>query len=119
MASGLVASACSVRRWLIRCPSRLLHPHPRTPGPAAHPLAVVKLHLGHLLAGDCANHAAALVEDIVVAPQVAGVVVGDHGRVATVRLEPALGDQPVEQLGVVDHLDAGQPELRVLVADAC
>ncbi len=98
-------------------PLRLLHPHPRSPGAAAHALPVVEVHLDHLLAGDSTDHATPLVEDVVVSAQVAGVVVGDHRRVPAVRLELPLRDQPVEELGVVDHLDPGQPELGILVAE--
>ena len=98
-------------------PLPLLHPHPRASRAAAHPLAVVLLHLRHRLAGDRLHDPPALVIDLVVAAQVAGVVVGDHRVVVLLGDEASIGHQAVQQLSVVNDLDPGQPELRVFVAD--
>ena len=55
-----------------------------------------------------------LVEDPVVATQIARVVIGDRSLVPAPRGELAGGDQVVEQLAVVDDLE-GASEGRVLV----
>ena len=56
--------------------------------------------------------------DLVVAAQVAGVVVGDQALDRRDRDQLALVDQVLEQLGVVDDLVVAA-ELRVLVARWC
>ena len=77
----------------------LLHPHPRPAGAAAHALRAVARHLDDLDALDRADHLARREVHVVVAAEVARVVVGDplvERRLADV--EPAVGDQPLEQL---------------------
>ena len=58
----------------------LLHPHATAAGAAAHAEAAVALHLLQLHAGNHAEDVARRVEDVVVAAEVAGVVVGDGAR---------------------------------------
>ena len=57
---------------------RLLHPHPRPAGAAAHALGAVALHLDDLDALDRADDLARREVHVVVAAEVAGVVVGDR-----------------------------------------
>ena len=78
---------------------RLLHPHAGPAGAAAHPLRAVARHLDDLDALDRADHLARREVHVVVAAEVARVVVGDpllERRLADV--EPPVGDQLLEQL---------------------
>ena len=94
---------------------RLLHPHAGPAGAAAHALGAVARHLDDLDALDRADDLARREVHVVVAAEVARVVVRDallERRLADV--EPPVGDQLLEQLGVVDDLVVAA-ELRVLV----
>ena len=94
---------------------RLLHPHARAAGAAAHALGAVARHLDDLDALDRPDDLARGEVHVVVAAEVAGVVVGDpllERRPADV--EAAVGDQLLEQLAVVHDLVVAA-ELRVLV----
>ena len=94
---------------------RLLHPHARPAGAAAHALGAVARHLDDLDPLDRADDLARREVHVVVAAEVARVVVRDpllERRLADV--EPPVVDQLLEQLGVVDDLVVAA-ELRVLV----
>ena len=85
------------------------------PAPQHMPLRAVARHLDDLDALDRADHLARREVHVVVAAEVARVVVGDallERRLADVEL--AAGDQRLEQLDVVDDLVVAA-ELRVLV----
>ena len=110
-----VDSASFARSSLTLTPDRLLHPHAGPAGAAAHALGAVARHLDDLDALDRADHLAGREVDVVVAAEVARVVVGDallERGLADV--EAAAGDQRLEQLAVVDDLVV-PAELRVLV----
>ena len=104
-----------VRSVLTFLPMRLLHPHARAAGAAAHALGAVARHLDDVDAGERADDLARREVHVVVAAEVAGVVVGDAlvERRAGER-QAAVGDELVEQLGVVHDLVVAA-ELRVLV----
>ncbi len=94
---------------------RLLHPHARPAGAAAHALGAVAGHLDDLDALDRADDLARCDVHVVVAAEVARVVVRDallERRLADV--EAAVVDQLLEQLAVVHDLVVAA-ELRVLV----
>ena len=112
--SAPVSAASRTRSSLI-APAALLHPHVRAAGAAAErPLAAAR-HLDRL--ADGGDQLARRGEHVVVAGQVAGVVVGDRAR-RPPRREPAVAHELGEQLGVVDDLVAAA-EVRVLVRRAC
>ena len=83
------------------------------PGAAAEGLLAAARHL-HRLA-DRGDQVARGRQHIVVTRQVAGVVVGDGEALIVLRGQPPLGDQPRQNLGMVDHLVMAA-EVRVLVA---
>ena len=80
----------------------LLHPHARAAGAAAHALGAVARHLDEVDAGERADDAPRREVHVVVAAEVAGVVVRDAllERRARER-EPAVAHELVEQLAVV------------------
>src|SRR5262249_31269571 len=94
---------------------RLLHPHAGAARPAAERRLAVARHLGQPQAGYAAEDLPRRAEDPVVPPEVARVVIGDRGVHLVYRRQPALADEPGQQLRVVyDLVDAAQ--LWVLVA---
>ena len=110
--SAPVSAASRTRSSLIGR-AALLHPHVRAAGAAAErPLAVAR-HLDRL--ADRGDELARLVAHVVVAREVAGVVVGDLA-LSRLRLEPAVAHELREKLRVVHHLVA-TAEVRVLVAE--
>ena len=94
----------------------LFHPHPRSTCAATHPAFPVTGHLHGPHARHAREHVARRVVHLVVAPEVAGVVVREEGLDLLRRAEPPLGHQPPEQLRVVDDLVV-PAVLRVLVAE--
>ena len=88
----------------------LLHPHVRAAGAAAERLLLPPLHLDRR--ADGRGQLARLRAHVVVAGEVAGVVVRDR-LLTRRRREPAVADQLGEQLGVVHDLVAA-PEVGVL-----
>src|ERR671910_1268228 len=95
----------------------LLHPHASAAGAAAHALGAVAAGLDDLDAAEAADHLAGRQVHVVVAAEVAGVVVDDPlVEPGVAHVEPALGNEPLEQLAVVDDLVVAA-ELRVLVAE--
>ncbi len=86
------------------------------PPPQQSPRSRLRGQLDQAKARDGLGHLARRVEDAVVAAEIAGVVKGHGGLERLGRPDPAAGDQLLDDLGVVDHLE-GAPELRVLVAD--
>src|SRR5260370_14453719 len=97
-------------------PDLLLHPHSAAAGPTAEATLVVALDLDQLGAGDGLDDGTGRVVDVVPAPEVAGVVVGELALDRLARAEPALFDQAVEQMCVIDDL-VGAAELGELVLD--
>lgn len=96
----------------------LLHEHAGAAGATAEGLVAGLVHLAQLDAGR-AQQLTRRVEDLVVAAQEAGVVVGD--RLALIRGtrnrgQPLVAHQPVEQLRVVEDVVVAV-KVRVLVAD--
>src|SRR5690606_20725588 len=84
-------------------------------GAAAHALGAVGGGLDQVDAGQVADHVPRRHVDVVVAAQVAGVVVHDALLEASLgEIELALVDEPLQELRVVDHLVVAT-ELRVLV----
>ena len=82
----------------------LLHPHAGPAGAAAEAALPAAVHLHRPDPGDGVQDGPGGVVDVVVAAQVAGVVVGDGGLDRALGAEAALVDQPPQQLGVVDDL---------------
>src|SRR5437764_877108 len=76
----------------------LLHPHPRSAGATAEAALAVPVHLDTLQTGYGVEHGAGRVVDLVVPPEVTGVVIGQLGDERVLRRELALGDEPAEQL---------------------
>ena len=104
---------CLADPVLVDRPGALLHPHVRAARAAAEGLLAAARHL-HRLA-DGADELAGRCQHVVVARQVTGVVVGDRQLLVARGGQPALGHQPRQQLGVVDHLVVAA-EVAVLVA---
>src|SRR5918996_3586255 len=98
---------------LVDLAGALLHPHVGAAGAAAEGALAAALHLDRL--PDRGHQIAWALEHVVVAGEVAGVVVGDRVAVRA-RLEAAVAHQLGEQLGVVDHLVVAA-EVRVLVTE--
>ena len=96
----------------------LLHPHARAAGAAAHAVGAVARHLDEVDAGERTDDAPGREVHVVVAAEIARVVVRDalFERRARER-QAAVAHELVEQLRVVDHLVVAA-ELRVLVLDA-
>src|SRR5690606_1897139 len=94
----------------------LFHPEAGPTGSTAQSPSPVAAHLHHLDIAGGGSHFAGSEVDVVVATQVAGVVVGDLStRPATAAgVEPPLAQELGEELGVVDHLVLAS-ELGVLV----
>src|SRR5262249_11395319 len=83
----------------------LLHPDAPTTAAAAERAVAVATHLGDLASVDDVQDAPWLVVDAVPAPDEAGVVVGQLALVEARReLQLPRGDQPVDELGMVDDL---------------
>ena len=125
MRSAPVATASSVRLVLIRVPSFSSIHMRAPPAPQQNDFSPRAGHLAQLDPRQRAEQLARRRIHAVVPAEVARVVVRDgrcgrggplRRRVARSghRHEPLLPDQPVEQLGVVDHL-VGATDLRVLV----
>src|SRR5690606_26194266 len=96
---------------------RLLHPHARAAGAAAHALGAVGRGLDDLDAAERADDVARREVHVVVATQVAGVVVDDALLEAGTRqVEATVRDELLEELAVVHDLVVAA-ELRVLVAE--
>ena len=94
---------------------RLLHPHAGAAGAAAHAPGAVARHLDDVDAGERADHLARREVHVVVAAEVAGVVVRDAlGERRARHRQAPVGDQLHQELRVVDHLVVAV-ELRVLV----
>ena len=112
-----VAIASWLRSVLTFLPGALLHPHARAARAAAHALGAVARHLDEVDAGERADDAPRREVHVVVAAEVAGVVVGDAllERRAGER-EAAVAHELVEELAVVHHLVVAA-ELRVVVLD--
>src|SRR6202049_839413 len=96
----------------------LFHPHPAAAGTAAHSLALAARHLHHLQARDALEDFPRWREDVVPAPQVTGVVIGDRLVLCLGGIEddPAFLEQTVDQLGVMDDLVLA-PEIAVFVGE--
>ena len=98
----------------------LLHPHARATGAAAEGPLGVALHLDELGAGQHLEQLARRRVDLVVAAEVAGVVVGDRAlrgaRAVLDRRQLALAHEAVEQLRVVHDLEL-DAEVLVLVLE--
>jgi hypothetical protein len=108
--------ACSTRIWFIRRPScSSIHTRP-PPAAAAEALAPVQGHLHQLAPADGAEHPSRRIVHVVVAAEVARVVVRDPFLPLAAEAEPPRTDQLVQQLGVVDDAEVAV-EVRVLVAD--
>jgi hypothetical protein len=117
-ASAPVASSSSVRSTLIRFPSFSLHPHAPAAGAAAQATATITWRLGNGHDGKRSlERLARRVVDVVVATEVAAVVVGHHELLAVVRAErhQLLLQQSLDVGRVVDDLVVAT-ELRELVA---
>ena len=110
-----VATASSERSALTFLPM-LSSIHMRAPPAPQHmPLRAVARHLDDVDAGERADHLARREVHVVVAAEVARVVIRDALLERRAREhEPAVGDELLEQLRVVDHLVVAA-ELRVLV----
>ena len=89
-------------------------PHAAAAGAAAHRLLAGERELERRVAAEARQDRARRVELAVVAAEVAGVVV-DHAFERRVDLDPAVGEQLGDELGVVNDL-AVQAELGILVA---
>src|SRR5712691_1983283 len=114
--SGFTAMACSTRIWFIRRPScSSIHTRP-PPAAAAEALAPMQVHLHQLAPADGAEHPPRRIVHVVVAAEVARVVVRDPFLPLAADSEPPRTDQLVQQLGVVDDAEVAV-EVRVLVAD--
>src|SRR3712207_6774618 len=95
----------------------LLHEGAPAAAAATERLVARAAHLAQLDISQTLQHLARLIVDVVVAPQVAGVVEGDRALVDAVRqLELARPEQAGDELTVVDHLEVAT-ELRVLVLE--
>ena len=92
----------------------LFHPHPRAAGATAEAAVLATVHFLGLDAWDTGKHLAWRGVDLVVAAEVAGVVVGDLAVDRCHRCESARLDQVAEQLGVVHDLVVAA-QLRVLI----
>ena len=95
----------------------LVHEHAGTARPTAEGLVPVAVHLPQIMARGT-EQLTRRVEDLVVAAEETGVVVGDGSTVlgaAGYRGEEFFADQLVQDLGVVDHVVVAV-EVRVLVA---
>ena len=91
-------------------PRALLAEGVASPRAAAHGPLAVALHLRQLDAGDRAQRLPRRVVDIVVAPEIARIVVGEALVQAVARRQASIGDELFEELHVVDHLEV-QPEI--------
>src|SRR5512136_1942294 len=93
------------------------HPHMPAPTATAETGLAGAGHL-HTRSPGRLQYRPRLGVDVVVAAQVAGVVVGDLAlRLGRFQLELAISNQASDELRVVDHLEAA-PELRVLVPES-
>jgi hypothetical protein len=97
-------------------PDRLLHPHARPAGTTAHPLGAVAGRFDDRHAAEATDDLARREVDVVVATQVARVVVDDpFFQAGFGQVEAAVLDEGLEELGVVHDLVVA-PELGILVA---
>ena len=93
----------------------LLHPHAGTTGPTAHALGAVAAGLDDLDTADRTDHVAGRQVHVVVATEVARVVVHEAVLERSIAdVEASVVDQDLEQLAVVDDLVV-PTELRILV----
>ena len=95
-----------------------LHEHAGAAGATAEGFITVLVHLAQLHAGGL-EQLARRIEDLIVAAEEARIVVGNGLAVfrrARHRLEQALANQAVEQLGVVEDVEM-PVKVRVLIAD--
>src|SRR5487761_2176834 len=94
-----------------------LHPDTTAAAATTERAVAAARHLGHALLADDVQYAARLIVDIVPATDEARVMVGELAAVEARRqLELASRDQPVNEFGVVHHLEVAA-QLRVLVLD--
>ena len=95
-----------------------LHEHAGAAGATTEGFIAVLVHLAQLHAGGL-EQLTRRIEDLIVAAEEARIVVGNGLAVfrrARHRLEQALADQAVEQLGVVEDVEV-PVKVRVLIAD--
>jgi len=93
-----------------------LHPDPPSAAPTAHGRLPVRGELRRFEAGNGRQGLPGLLVYLLVATQVAGIVVDYLGRLFIAELEPSLGQQAGQQLSVVDHLEIGI-ELAIVVRE--
>src|SRR6266568_1076387 len=98
-------------------PDLLLHPGPATTTTTAEALIAMAAHLCHTIAIQYGEHATRLVVHIVVATDVAGIVVGELALIeAFGEFDLLIGNEPVDENCVV-HYFIVATKLRILVLD--
>src|SRR5579885_1400749 len=95
----------------------LLHPGATATAAAAEALIAVAAHLRHTVAVENGQHAARLIVDVVVTPNVAGVVIGQLALVKALRQRDLLVRQQAINEDRVMHYFVIAAKLRVLVLD--
>ena len=114
--SGSVASVSSMRSWFHALADVLLHEEPSAARAAAEALLPGARHLDLVDPLHRGDQRSGRVEDVVVPPEIAGVVIGDALVLGPLRRELAVHDQLREHLGVVHDLEVSA-EVGVLVLE--
>lgn len=94
-----------------------LHPDPAAAAAAAKTVLERIRHFGQFQSRYFLQHFAGFVVDVVVATQVAGIMIGHFFVVLPAELEPARFDQLGHILGDMNHLEI-YLELRILVGES-
>jgi hypothetical protein len=116
--SAPVDKASSVRSILTRLPMFSSIHMRAPPAPQQNPFSRQRPISTCLRPGMASSTRAGLVEDAIVATEVAGVVIGHRAAVGHARDQAAVRDQVTQKLGVVDHLVV-PAETGVLVSSWC